>query len=116
MGITGSALNAVHQLEFAVVGGDDDVGDVAVDHIFGIEYHRADRSALGERTQRLGVGLVCGQQCQFGHRGAEQRAGHQTLAEFFEDDGRITESAAGTAVFLGHHQCGGADLLAQQSP
>ena len=103
-------------VQLAVVGRDDDVGHIAVDHVVGVEHHRADRSTLGQRTQRVGVGLVCGQQRQFGQRGAEQRAGHQALAEFFEDDSGITESAAGAAEFLGHHQSGSADLLAQQPP
>ncbi len=98
------------------MGRDDDVGHVAVDHVVAVEYHRADRCTLGQRSQCVGVGLVRGQQGQFGQRGAEQRAGHQALAEFFEDHGGITQSAAGAAEFLGHHQSGSADLLAQQPP
>ena len=67
----GSALNSVHRVEFAVADADDDVGDVAVDDVVGVEHHRADRGALGQRAQRIGVGFVGGQQCEFGQRGAQ---------------------------------------------
>ena len=52
------------------VGGDHDVGDVAVDHVTGVEHHGPDRCALGQPFQRVGVGLVGGQQREFGERGA----------------------------------------------
>ncbi len=113
---TGFDVNDGPPGERGAVGGDDDVGDGAVDHIVGIEDHRADRSALGQLLDRTGIGFVGGEQRELGQRRAQQRRGHQRLAQLFEDDGRVGELASGTAQILGHHQCGRTDLLAQQFP
>ena len=102
--------------ERLAVGGDDDVRDGAVDHIVGIEDHRADRGTLGQLLDRIGIGFVGGEQRELGQRRAQQRRGHQRLAQLFEDDGRVGELASGTAQILGHHQRGRTDLLAQQLP
>src|SRR6478735_6093745 len=96
--------------------GDDDVGDVAVDHIAGVEHDRSDRGALGQPLDRLGVGLVGGEQGEFGECGAEQRRRHQRLAELLDHHGSVGEIAAGAAQLLWHHQGGRADLFAQQLP
>ena len=102
--------------ERLAVGGDDDVGDGAVDHIVGIEDHRADRGTFGQLLDRIGIGFVGGEQRELGQRRAQQRRRHQRLAQLLEDDGGVGELAPGTAQLLGHHQCGRTDLLAQQLP
>ena len=107
-------MNSVHRVSWPPSARDHDVGDVAVDHVIGVEHHGADRVPSASCSERVGVGFVGGQQRQLGQRGAQQRCGHQRLAELLENDGGIGEFAAGAAEFLGHHQRGGADLLAQQ--
>ena len=98
------------------VGGDHDVGDCTVHHISGIEHHRADLGALGQPFQGITVGFARREQRQLRQRGAKQRSRYQRLAELLEHDGGIREFAARAAQLLGHHQCRGADLFAQQLP
>ena len=113
---TRCAVNGRPACQPRAIRGDDDVGDVAVDHIAGVEHDGSDRGALGQPLDRLGVWFVGGEQREFGERGAQQRRRHQRLAELLQYDRGVGELAACAAEFLWHDQCGRADLLAQQLP
>ena len=102
--------------ERLAVGGDDDVGDGAVDHEAGVEDDGPDRGAFGQLLDRIGVGFVGGKQRELGQRRAQQRRRRKRFTQFFEDDGGVGELAPCAAQLLGHHQRGRSDLLAQQLP
>ena len=109
-------MNSVHRVSLPSCAADDDVGDVAVDHVVGIEHQRADRAALCELLQGVRVRFVRCQQRKLGQRRSEQRSGHQTLAELLDDHGGVGQFAARTTQFLGNDERGSPDLLAQQRP
>ncbi len=92
-------------------GGDDDIGDVAVDHVVGVQHQRADRAALGKLRECLRIRLSCGQQRQLRQRGAQQRRRHQRPAQLLHDDRGIGEFTARAAQLLRNDQHGGTDLL-----
>ena len=98
------------------VGRDDDVGDVAVNHIARIKHRRPDRGPLGESSQGLTVGVVDRQQRELSQGGAPQRGRHQSLAQLLEHHGGISQFAARAAQLFGNHQRRGAHLLAQHRP
>ena len=102
--------------QLAVRGGDDDVGDVAVDDVVGIEHHRPDGATLGELLQRVPIGFVGGQQRNLRQGVAEQRGRDQALAELLDHHGRVGQFATRAAEFFRNHQRRDADLLAQQRP
>ena len=57
---TRCAVKVVQRVSRVPSAAIDDVGDVAVDHIAGVEHDRADRGALGQPLERFGVGLSVG--------------------------------------------------------
>ena len=112
----GDAVNSVQRVSAPPSAAIDDVGDVTVDHVLGIEHDGADGLARGQLFQRVGVRFVGGQQREFGQGRPQQRGGHQGPAEFADDGGGVREFTAGPAEFLGHHQRRDTHLLAQQCP
>ena len=98
-----------------VLRGNHHIRDITVDDVFGTEHHRPDRRPLGEPLQCLAP-VPRRQQRQLGQRGAQQRRGHQRLAQLLEHHGGVGEFAACATEILGYDKRGGADLFAQQLP
>ena len=107
----------VQRVELAVLDGDHDVGDVAVDHVVGARTpprrstcprraSPARRRPVRRRTSSASSARVV----------PSSGVGTSALAQLLEHHGGVGEFAAGAAELLGHHQRGDTDLLAQQLP